>query len=192
VKGRPVELQSRRLSLRRVREGDAAALCAYRGLPQVARYQSWTSFGPEDAAKLIAEQSQIAVNTPGTWVQLALCLREGGEMVGDCGIHFRGDDDRQVELGITMSPAHQGRGLASEGVACVLNYLFESLGKHRVWASVDAQNEKAARLLRRLGFRQEAHFAENVWFKGGWGSELVFALLRREWEAAKAGGEVSE
>ena len=30
--------------------------------------------------------------------------------------------------------------------------------------------------------RPEAHLVENIWFKGRWGSEVVFALLRREWE----------
>jgi len=40
-------------------------------------------------------------------------------------------------------------------------------------------------LFRRLGFRREAHFVEHVWFKGGWGSEFVFALLRREWEQGR-------
>jgi RimJ/RimL family protein N-acetyltransferase len=35
----------------------------------------------------------------------------------------------------------------------------------------------------RLGFRQEAHCVEHVWFKGAWGSEYLFALLYREWKA---------
>jgi hypothetical protein len=28
--------------------------------------------------------------------------------------------------------------------------------------------------------RQEAHFVDNVFFKGAWGSELLFAKLTRE------------
>jgi RimJ/RimL family protein N-acetyltransferase len=35
--------------------------------------------------------------------------------------------------------------------------------------------------MRRLGMRQEAHFRENEWFKGEWGSEFVFAILEDEW-----------
>lgn len=32
--------------------------------------------------------------------------------------------------------------------------------------------------------RREAHLIENEWFKGGWGgSELVYAMLDREWQA---------
>ena len=63
----------------------------------------------------------------------------------------------------------------------MLRYVFEALGKHRARAVTDAENDAAARLFRRLGFRQEAHFVEHLWYKGQWGSEFVFALLRREW-----------
>jgi len=65
----------------------------------------------------------------------------------------------------------------------MLRYVFGTLGKHRASAVTDAENRAAAALFRRLGFRQEAHFVEHVWFKGAWGSEYLFALLGREWQA---------
>ena len=155
----------------------------YRSRPEVARFQEWESFGPDDAALLIARQAGVTPDTPGTWLQLALVLLESGEVIGDCGIHFRRDEPQQVELGITLAPDHQGRGLATESVRRVLAYVFDSLGKHRASAVTDAENHAAADLFRRLNFRQEAHFVEHVWFKGGWGSEYLFALLQREWRA---------
>jgi RimJ/RimL family protein N-acetyltransferase len=176
------ELRSPRLVLRRLRRDDAAALCAYRSLPEVARYQSWESFSRDDAARLIEEQSGMEPNVPGTWFQLAIVSAATGAMVGDCGSHTRPDDPRQVELGITLAPAHQGHGYAAEALARVLGYVFDELGKHRASAVTDAENDRAAELFRRMGFRQEAHFVEHLWFKGRWGSEFTFALLRREWE----------
>jgi len=184
----PLVLSSSRLVLRPLRLQDAAAIVAYRSLPEVARFQSWESFGPADAERLVADQARIAPDTPGTWLQLALVLSESGVLIGDCGIHFPPGDPRQVELGITLSPDHQGRGLAAEGLGCVLDYVFGSLGKQRASAVADAENHAAARLFRRLGFRLEAHHLENVWFKGAWGSEFVFAQLRREWEQRRSHG----
>ena len=55
-------------------------------------------------------------------------------------------------------------------------------GAHPLAAVTDAENGAAAALFRRLGFRLEAHFVEHMWFKDRWGSEFVFAPLRREWE----------
>jgi RimJ/RimL family protein N-acetyltransferase len=183
----PLELTTPRLVLRRLRAGDAAAIAAYRSRPEVARFQLWETFELTDAIQLIADQAAVVPDTPGTWLQLALVLRESDTVIGDCGIHFRADDPRQVELGITLDPAYQRRGLAAEALRGVLAYVFDSLGKHRVTAVTDAENHAAAGLFRRLGFRQEAHHVEHVWFKGAWGGEFVFALLKREWQARTAG-----
>jgi [ribosomal protein S5]-alanine N-acetyltransferase len=65
----------------------------------------------------------------------------------------------------------------------LLDYLFGDLNLHRVVAITDAENRAAARLLEKLGLRREGVFVENVWFKGAWGSEFLYALLRREWLA---------
>jgi RimJ/RimL family protein N-acetyltransferase len=179
----PLVLRSPRLLLRPLCAEDAAPLAAYRSIPEVARFQSWESFDQVDAVRLIADQAKVVPDTPGTWLQLAIVLSTSGKMIGDCGIHFRGDDLQHVELGVTMSPTHQCQGLATEALASVLGYVFDGLGKHRVTAVTDTENHAVAALFRRLGFRREAHYVENVWFKGAWGSEYLFALLRREWEA---------
>jgi RimJ/RimL family protein N-acetyltransferase len=175
------ELHTPRLTLRQLREGDAAAVCAYRALPEVARYQSWESFTLADAERLTAGQADIPPNMPGTWFQLAVVEAASGMLIGDCGLYFRPDDTRQMELGVTFAPSHQRRGLATEALERVLRYAFDVLGKHRVSAVTDAENIAAAALFRRLGFRQEGHSIESAWFKGAWGSEFLFALLRREW-----------
>lgn len=176
------ELRSPRLTLRPVLHRDIAAICAYRSHPEVARYQSWESFGPSDAAKLIDAQAGLQPGVPGTWFQLVIVALATGVVVGDCALHCLRGDPRQMEVGINVAPAHQRKGYATEAVASAVEFVFGNLGKHRLTAITDAQNASAAGLFRRLGFRQEAHFVQHVWFKGGWGSEFLFALLRREWE----------
>ncbi len=177
----PDYLASDRLLLRRLHRDDAEALCAYRSLPEVARYQSWDSFGMEDAIRLIETQSAPEPNIPGTWFQLAIVKASSGCVIGDCGLHCRAEEPRHMEIGVTLSPLHQGRRYADEALECVLGYLFDTLDKHRVFANTDVLNLPAVALCRRLGFRQEAHFVDSLWFKGQWGSEYVFAMLKREW-----------
>ena len=174
-------LRSARLLIRPLALEDAPALQAYRSDPEVARYQSWSGFDEIDAACLAGAQDDLAPDTPVTWFQLALVEAASGILVGDCGLHFLASDPRQVELGITLARPRQGEGIAREAVQCVLGYLFGSLEKHRVYALTDARNDAAAGLFRSLGFRQEAHFVEHVWSEDGYGSEFLFAMLRREW-----------
>ena len=182
-----VQLLTQRLCLRRPRPEDAAAMSAYRGLPQVARYQSWETFGLADAAQLIADQQTVSA-TPGSWLQLMIVLAESGQPIGDCGIHFLSNASQQVEIGITLDPRYQNRGLACEALRGVLGYVFDTLNMQRVSATTDAENTAAQKLFGRLGFRQEAHFVENIWFKGAWGSEYVFAMLQREWQSRPISG----
>ena len=174
-------LRSGRLLIRPLALEDAVTLQAYRSDPEAARYQSGTGFDEIDAACLAGAQEDLAPDTPGTWFQVALVEAATGTLVGDCGLHFLASDPRQVELGITLARAHQGKGFARETVECLLSYLFGTLDKHRVYALTDADNRDAGLLFRAIGFRQEAHFVEHVWFKGKYGSEYLFAMLKREW-----------
>ena len=78
-----------------------------------------------------------------------------------------------------------GAALAAEAAHAVLHLAFGDLGLHRVIARIDARNMASARLVARLGMRQEAHLIENEWFKGEWTDELDFALLASEWPSQR-------
>ena len=170
-----------RLVLRGFEEPDLEAFLAYRNDPEVARYQSWSSFSREEAEAFLASQRAVERWTPGTWVQLALERREAPGLIGDCALKILAEDSRQAEIGFTLARDWQGRGYGTEAVAALLGHLFGSLGLHRVLAVTDAENAAAAALLERVGMRREGHLVENVWFKGVWGSEYLYAMLEREW-----------
>jgi RimJ/RimL family protein N-acetyltransferase len=124
-------------------------------------------------------------DVPGSWFQLAIELVETVEVIGDCVLHTFTDRPGQVEIGITMACEHQSRGYATESINCLLDYVFGTIGKHRVIAVTDTRNAPAVRLLERVGMRREGRFIENVWFKGGRGDEFQYAMLEREWRSLR-------
>ena len=63
-----------------------------------------------------------------------------------------------------------------------IDYLFNSLSKHRIIASVDPQNVPSIRLLERLNFRQEAHFRESLLIDGKWVDDVIYGLLKKDWK----------
>jgi RimJ/RimL family protein N-acetyltransferase len=67
----------------------------------------------------------------------------------------------------------------------LLQLAFDEFGLHRVIGRLEPRNAASARLLERLGMRQEAHFVENEFVKGEWQSEAVYAILDREWRAER-------
>ena len=168
-----------RLVLRRFRAEDAEAFAAYRSDPDVARYQSWDAPIPiAEAAEQVRRFAEADPAAPG-WFQYAVQHRADGVLIGDIGVCLD-DNLMQAEIGFTFAPAYQGKGYATEALRCLLNRLFGS-GIHRVSAECDARNTASARLLARLGFRQEGHRREHTWIKGEWTDDLLFGLLARDW-----------
>lgn len=174
-------MESARLVLRRLEDGDLASFMAYLNDPLVARYQSWESYTEEQAREVIEEQKRVEPGTPGRWFTFAAELKETGQMIGHVALSVKKDEPRQAEIGFTFAREHQGRGLAREAAEGVLDYAFGVLGLHRVVAVADCENDRSVALLERLGMRREGHFVENIWFKGAWGSEYLYAVRRSEW-----------
>ena len=181
-------LETGRLVLRRFQDSDLEAFLAYRSDQDVALYQSWTSCSRQEAEAFLARQKDLEPGTPGTWSQIALERREAPGLIGDCALKVLAEDPRQAEIGFTLARAWQGRGYGAEAVAALLDHLFGTLGFHRVFAVTDAENAAAVALLERVGLRREGHLVENVWFKGAWGSEFLYAILAREWASIRGGG----
>jgi RimJ/RimL family protein N-acetyltransferase len=174
-------IESERLILRRFRDSDLAPFVAYRNDPEVARYQSWDSFDERETRAFIREMASAQPGVPGDWFQFAVELKETGELLGDCALQVDGQEPYRAELGFTLAREHQGKGFAAEAASRLLDYAFESLGLHRIFAIADCRNKPSWTLLERVGLRQEGHFLESVWFKGEWSDEYLYAILKDEW-----------
>lgn len=157
---------------------DLVIFADYRSQKAIAKYQSWTTYSYQDAVELFESMDYSTFGAEGKWYQLAIATIDSDELVGDLAIHFI--DTQQVEIGFTVALEHQGKHIATEAVSSLLKYVFEELGKHRVIATTDADNEASYKLLEKLSFRREAHFIENIFFKGAWGDEYQYALLSSE------------
>jgi len=65
----------------------------------------------------------------------------------------------------------------------LVEYGFSEVGLHRIIGRLEARNFASARVLEKLGMRREALLIENEFVKGEWQSEIVYAILEREWRA---------
>jgi RimJ/RimL family protein N-acetyltransferase len=177
-----VEIVTERLSLRPFRVDDLETFVGYRSDPEVARYQSWDrTYSMADAESFLNSQREVEFGQPGEWLQLAIVDRETGTVCGDCAVRVVTDQPATAEVGVTLAPASQGKGMAAEALTAVLKELFEQRGMHRVFAQADDRNLPVRRLLERLGFRCEGRLVEADWFKGEWSTLRLYAMLDREW-----------
>ncbi len=174
-------IETLRLRLRPFTASDLPAFIAYRNDPVVARYQSWEGISEAEAEAFLQQQKKIQPGVPGQGMQIAIELQKTGALIGDCYFIILEHDQRQAEIGYTLSRACQGQGFATEAVSCLLTYAFAQLHLHRITAITDCENLASIALLERLGMRREGHFRQNVWFKGKWGDEYLYAILAEEW-----------
>jgi len=171
-------LQTPRLTIRRFQPTDLEPFVAYRNLPEVARWQTWTEYPLELGRQFLAELETLEPFTPNTHYQLA--VQQNNSLIGD--LYCKLDDaGQQAEIGFSFAPAFQGQGYASEAVRGLLGHLFAVVGLHRVYAITDPRNTASRKLLERVGMRLEGQMKQSLWFKGEWADDLYFAILGSEW-----------
>jgi RimJ/RimL family protein N-acetyltransferase len=176
-------MQSSRLRIRPPTPSDAEAVYAYRSLPDVLRFQGWRPQSVAEVAERFAAQAVNPPDQPDTRYPHVLERIPDGVILGDCLFHLL-SDVRQVEIGITVAPQFQRQGYALEAIRTMLEYAFDPWGRHRAIASVDPRNLASMTLMRRVGFRQEAHFVQSVWSDGEWTDDVVFGLLATEFRSS--------
>ena len=178
-----LNIQTKRLNIRHLELSDLSDFHFYRSNPEVTKYQGFDFMTIEQAEEFIKDNSTKHFGKAGEWVQYGIENSTTRQLIGDCAIKLDKYDTRIAEIGITISHLEQKKGYAKEVLLGILSFLFDTKEIHRVVEIVDAENVASINLLKSTGFKQEGHFIENIFFKGKWGSEFQYAMLKREWLA---------
>jgi RimJ/RimL family protein N-acetyltransferase len=186
-------LETTRLLLRPLEISDAPDVLEYQSDPLVVRFVPWPV---RDAAMvreaLATAQHQTTLERQGDYLSLAIAERSEGRVVGQVNAMYVSEKDQCAEIGFVVSPAFSGRGYAVEASTALISALFDTQRFRRILATMDDRNLASRVVAERLGFRPEAHFLENRFFKGEWINTLVYAMLRREWSPDRAGTTTRE
>ncbi len=180
-----LNIQTTRLNIRHLKLSDLTDFHIYRSNPEVTKYQGFDVMTIEQAKQFINDNSTKQFGNAGEWVQYGIENIESRQLIGDCAIKLDQYDTRIAEIGITISNFEQKKGFAKEVLLGILTFLFDKKEIHRVVEIVDAENIASINLLKSTGFKKEGHFIENIFFKGKWGSEFQYAMLKREWDDRK-------
>ncbi|MFZ4814171.1 MAG: GNAT family N-acetyltransferase [Phototrophicaceae bacterium] len=149
--------------------------------PEVARYELYPPYDYEETREDVLRAGALPINTPGVWNEYAVVTRDTRRVIGGVSFHYDDSENRSFEVGYRIATGHQRQGYAREAVHGLLQLVF-SLGAHRVFAIMDVRNTASVRLAERLGMRREAHMLQNVWVKGEWNDEYIYAMLEHEFQ----------
>ncbi|TDW30050.1 GNAT family N-acetyltransferase [Cryobacterium psychrophilum] len=170
------------VTLRTLREGDAAALLhAYvRNREHLA---PWEPARLESFFTVEAQTTMLAFQLEelATGVGLPLALWECDRVVGRVTLSriVRGPL-QSASVGYFIDGEHTGSGLASAALAHTLEQAQGTLGLHRIEASTLLHNAGSQRVLRRVGFTQIGMAPEYLKIAGEWRDHLLFQRILGE------------
>lgn len=169
-------LQTGRLTLRRMRAGDAEQMYAYASDPEVASYMLWEAHrSPCDSENFLRfVQERYTRGDPAGW---GIVERESGRFIGTCGPESWRPEHARAELGYVLAREHWGRGLMTEAVSAVVELCFGRLGLNRVEARCFTGNVGSERVLQKVGMTYEGVSRSSHFVKGEFRDLLHYAIL---------------
>jgi ribosomal-protein-alanine N-acetyltransferase len=174
-------LETERLVLREITEGDFERIHGYATDPEVVRYVPWGPNTEQDTHDFLARTMIAAVAEPRLEYVFGVELREEPGLLGSVGLYIRPEDTDQAMLGYAYDRSAWGRGIATEAALAMVGTGFDLLGFRRIWASCDPDNQGSRRVLEKVGMTVEGLLRRDLVIRGEVRDNLVWSILEDEW-----------
>jgi RimJ/RimL family protein N-acetyltransferase len=175
-------IESSRLLLRPFEMVDCEAVLEYQSNPEVVRYVPWPVGDASMVEVALAKEiNQTKLLGQGDYLSLALVRKSDGRLVGQMNAMYVSEKDQCGEIGYVVNPKYSRQGLATEASRALVSAMFDTKMFRRVIARFDDRNLASRAVVEKLGFRQEAHFINDDFFKDEWTSTFIYSTLRDEW-----------
>ncbi len=106
------------------------------------------------------------------------------EIVGNVSLKNISHSMGYAEIGHGIAEEFHGRGIATAAVRLLVDKVFKETSLRKLLAFVHDQNRASCRVLEKLGFRQEGFLREHYVINGQSVNEILYGLLRNDWERA--------
>ena len=185
----PVLIQTARLTLREKRLEDAEDDFAWRGDPELARYDAVPPLRMAFPDYLRLYRSDLRM-PPSRQLVLGVD-NQAGEHVGNCMCYDIDIPAREAEMGIMIGRKdHWNQGYGTEVIQAFLPYVFRRFNLRRVYLHTLDWNHRAQKAFQKAGFRPMGTVVRNGY------SFIQMEILRHEVlgdeAAASAPGEAAK
>ncbi len=181
----PPPLETPRLIVRPLAEGDLPALMAVNGDERVTHHLPYPAWKSLDDAKAWHERMR-GIQATGTAVQFVIVDKASGVAVGTCLIFRHDAGSARAELGYVLGHAQWGKGVMQEALAALIDAAFGPMNLRRLEAEVDPRNAASCRVVARLGFTKEGLLRKR-WGSGEDAYDVeAWGLLADEWRHREA------
>ncbi len=149
-------LETQRLVLRRFTLEDAEAM--YKNWASdivVTKYLTWPTHEEVAVSRRVLNGWIDGYSRPDNY-QWAIALREiPNEPIGSIGVVYRDDSIALAQIGYCIGRKWWHKGITSEALNRVMDYLFDEVGMNRIEARYDPQNPHSGGVMEKCGMRYE-------------------------------------
>lgn len=172
-------METSRLAIREFKAEDWTSVHRYASDERVTEHTLWGPNEEEDSVAFIQLCLEQQQKEDRTEYSLAVEKKETGTLIGGCNIIFMGSN---AEIGYCFHPDYWGQGYASEAAAVMLQYGFDHLNVHRIYATCRPGNIGSSKVMIRNGMTQEGLLREHIFYKGKYHSSYLFSVLKQEYQ----------
>ncbi len=153
-------LKTERLFLREMNMEDFEALYAVLADPEIMKHYPY-SFDEEKVRQWIERNmNRYKDNGFGLW---AVCLKDTGEMIGDCGLTLQNIDGEMLpEIGFHIRRDHQRKGYAKEAAIAVLEWAFENTVYPAIYSYCKYTNEPSYKTAEAIGMHFQKEYPDEA------------------------------
>ena len=173
-------LETSRLILRRaIREDADPMLRNWASDPEVTKFLTWPPHANIGVTQTVLE-SWLAEYEKADYYQWMIVLKEIGEPIGSISVVRQNDAVEEAEIGYCIGSAWWHRGIMTEALSAVIEYLFTEVGINRIAARHDPNNPHSGGVMHKCGMVYEGTTRASDKNNQGICDAAHYAILRRD------------
>jgi RimJ/RimL family protein N-acetyltransferase len=181
-------LEGRHVMLRALRPSDAASLHGLLTAPEVARFVSAPPATIEAFERFIVKANR---QRSGQYICYAVTLKGNDTAIGMFQIRETEAGFQAAEWGFALGSAFWGTGVFKESAQLILQFVFTTLGVHRLEARAAVRNGRGGRALQKMGAVQEGVLRKSFVCNGQYFDQVLYAILKDDWRASREVGQTA-
>ena len=175
-------LETPRLYLRRACREDAMPMFRnWASDPDVTRFLTWPTYQNVETAYPVLKLWEDSYRD-SKFYQWMIVLKEIGEAIGSISVVRLDDDTQSTEIGYCIGKSWWHKGIMTEALGAVIDYLFREVGMNRIEAKHDTNNPNSGRVMRKCGMLYEGTARSSARNNQGICDTARYAILRSDWE----------
>ena len=149
-------LETKRLILRKFKIEDVEAMYNnWASDEEVVKYLTWPVHSSIAVTREVLKD-WTAQYSRKDYYQWAIVLKENGpEPIGAIGVNTYNDDVSMVHIGYCMGKAWWHKGIMSEALQCIMDFLFEKVEVRRIESRHDPRNPHSGDVMKKCGMKYE-------------------------------------